>query len=175
MTIKDWIYLGITVASYIIAIIAGIYAKNKAKINKATAVGKTLDVVGQLATYAVHETESLDLENEQKRQAAVQIINQGLSWFGIKDVTPNTVNGAIEKAVNAMHLANDESAEPEIAKDVPADQLMKPTVENTAETQTKAAAGKTETADKDEQQSFANNGQLAKPKRQADNEVVKND
>lgn len=174
MTIKDWIYLGITIASYIIAVIAGVYAKDKAKINKATAVGKTLDVVGQLATYAVHETESLDLENEQKRQAAVQIINQGLSWFGIKDVTPNTVNGAIEKAVNAMHLANDESAEPEIAKDVPADQLMKPTIDNTAETQTKTAAGKSKAQDKPEQQIMANNGQPVEPERQADNEVVKN-
>ena len=133
MTIKDWIYLGITVASYIIAIIAGIYTKNRAKINKATAVGKTLDVVGQLATYAVHETESLDLENEQKRAAAVQIINQGLSWFGIKDVTPNTINGAIEKAVNAMHLANndDQSVEPlqpEIATNVPTNNLVQPTL-----------------------------------------------
>ena len=31
MTIKDWIYLGITVASYLLAIIAGVYAKDKAK------------------------------------------------------------------------------------------------------------------------------------------------
>lgn len=150
MTVKDWIYLGITVASYIIAIIAGIYTKNRAKINKATAVGKTLDVVGQLATYAVHETESLDLENEQKRQAAVQIINQGLSWFGIKDVTPNTVNGAIEKAVNAMHLANsdDQSVEPiqpEIAPNVPDKNLVQPTV----------------VPDKDEQQSLANSESMA--------------
>ena len=174
MTIKDWIYLGITVASYIIAIIAGIYAKNKAKINKATAVGKTLDVVGQLATYAVHETESLDLENEQKRQAAVQIINQSLSWFGIKDVTPNTINGAIEKAVNAMHLANsdDQSVEPiqpEIATDVPTNNLVQPTL----------------APDKSEQQNVANSESVVNQeqnqnlpgqnvKENATSEVVKN-
>lgn len=163
MTIKDWIYLGITVASYIIAIIAGIYAKNKAKINKATAVGKTLDVVGQLATYAVHETESLDLENKQKRQAAVQIINQGLSWFGIKDVTPNTVNGAIEKAVNAMHLANSddqpvEPIQPEITPNVPAKNLVQPTV----------------APDKSERQNVANSANTTVAEQNTTNEVVKN-
>lgn len=178
MTIKDWIYLGITVASYIIAIIAGIYTKNRAKINKATAIGKTLDVVGQLATYAVHETESLDLENEQKRAAAVQIINQGLSWFGIKDVTPNTVNGAIEKAVNAMHLANsdDQSVEPiqpEIVPNVPAKNLVQPTVANT-ETQTKDAAGSTLTPDKAEQQSLANSANTTVAEQNTTGEVVKN-
>lgn len=179
MTIKDWIYLGITVACYIIAVIAGVYARNKAKINKATAVGKTLDAVGQLASFAVHETERMDLENDQKRAAAVQIINQGLSWFGIKDVTPNTVNGAIEKAVNAMHLANGdyqlaEPLEPEIAKNVPTDQLMKPTVANDAETQTKDVAGKFRTQNKPEQQIVASNGQLAESEHQADNGVVTN-
>lgn len=163
MTIKDWIYLGITVASYIIAVIAGVYARNKAKINKATAVGKTLDIVGQLATYAVHETESLDLENEQKRQAAVQIINQGLSWFGIKDVTPNTVNGAIEKAVNAMHLANsdDKSVEPiqpEIVPNVPAKNLVQPTV----------------SPDKSERQNVANSVNAPVAEQNTTNEVVKN-
>lgn len=178
MTTKDWIYLGITVASYIIAIIAGIYAKNKAKINKATAVGKTLDAVGQLASFAVHETERMDLENDQKRAAAVQIINQGLSWFGIKDVTPNTINGAIEKAVNAMHLANndDQSVEPlqpEIVPNVPANNLVQPTVANT-ETQTKDAAGSTLTPDKSERQNVANSANTTVAEQNTTGEVVKN-
>lgn len=178
MTTKDWIYLGITVASYIIAIIAGIYAKNKAKINKATAVGKTLDAVGQLASFAVHETERMDLENDQKRAAAVQIINQGLSWFGIKDVTPNTINGAIEKAVNAMHLANndDQSVEPlqpEIVPNVPANNLVQPTVANT-ETQTKDAAGSTLTPDKSERQNVANSANTTVAEQNTTSEVVKN-
>lgn len=129
MSTKDWIELGIVIVSYALAIIAGVYAKNKAKINKTTAAGKALDLVGQLATYAVHETESMDLTNAQKRKAAVEIINQGLAWFGIKNVTPNTITGAIEKAVNAMHLANSvDPTESEIAKDVSADELLQPTV-----------------------------------------------
>lgn len=127
MTIKDWIYLAITVASWVIAVIAGIYAKDKQKINRATKMGQILDAVGKLATYAVHETEYSGMDNEDKREAAAEIINQGLNWFGIKDVTPQVVNGAIEKAVNAMHLANDDPGTPEVAKDVKAQDIVQPT------------------------------------------------
>lgn len=177
MTIKDWIYLGITVASYIIAIIAGIYARNKSKINTTTKAGQALDVLGKLATNAVHEAEYIGGSGQEKREFASEIITQGLSWFNIKGVTPNQINGAIERAVNAMNIANQDvkPTEPEIAKDVPADQLMKPAVENTAETQTKTAAGKSKAQDKPEQQIMANNGQPVEPEHQADNEVVKND
>ncbi|MFR4967906.1 MAG: phage holin [Lactobacillus kalixensis] len=128
MTITDWLYLITTVVCYILAIIAGVYTKEKAKINKTTAAGKAMDVVGQLAAYAVHETEHLGLDNEQKREVAAQIITQGLSHLGVKNVTANVVNGAIEKAVNAMHLANDgaENANGEIATDVPESEVLSP-------------------------------------------------
>ena len=127
MTIKDWIYFGITVASYAIAIIAGIYAKDKAKINRATRAGQALDVLGKLATNAVHEAEHTGMENEDKRKYASEVINQGLKWFGITDVTPALIDGAIEKAVNVIHLANDDS-EPadEIKQDVPASDVVQP-------------------------------------------------
>ena len=128
MTIKDWIYLGITVASYLLAIIAGVYARNKSKINTTTKAGQALDVLGKLATNAVHEAEYIGGSGQEKREFASEIITQGLSWFNIKGVTPNQVNGAIEKAVNAMNLANQDvkptepeiaKAEPEIAENVP--------------------------------------------------------
>lgn len=106
MTIKDWIYLGITVASYLLAIIAGIYAKDKAKINRTTHAGQALDAVGKLASYAVHEAEYTGMDDDKKRAFAAQVIQQGLSYMSIKSVTANVINGAIEKAVNAMHLAN---------------------------------------------------------------------
>lgn len=127
MTIKDWIYLGITIASYLLAIIAGVYAKDKAKINRATKSGQIMDTLGKLATYAVHEAEHTGMENEDKRKYASEVINQGLKWFGITDVTPALIDGAIEKAVNAMHLANDDS-EPadEIKQDVPASDVVQP-------------------------------------------------
>lgn len=135
MTIKDWIYLGITIASYIIAIIAGVYARNKSKINTTTKAGQALDVLGKLATNAVHEAEYIGGSGQEKREFASEIITQGLSWFGIKGVTPNQVNGAIEKAVNAMNLANQDvkptepeiaKAEPEIAENVPEKDIVQP-------------------------------------------------
>ncbi len=110
MTVKDWIYLAMTMGGYLVAVIAGLYAKNKAKINRATAAGKVLDVVGQLATYAVHEADHVDITNDSKRKYAVEVVAQGLSWLGIKNVTPIVINGAIEDAVNAMHLANSQQA-----------------------------------------------------------------
>ena len=135
MTIKDWIYLGITIANYIIAIIAGVYARNKSKINTTTKAGQALDVLGKLATNAVHEAEYIGGSGQEKREFASEIITQGLSWFGIKGVTPNQVNGAIEKAVNAMNIANQDvnptepevtKAEPEIAENVPEKDIVQP-------------------------------------------------
>ena len=110
MTVKDWIYLAMTIGGYLVAVIAGLYAKNKTKINKATAAGKAMDVVGQLATYAVHEADRVDMSNDSKRQYAAEVVTQGLSWLGIKGVTPIIVKGAVEDAVNAMHLANSQQA-----------------------------------------------------------------
>ena len=135
MTTKDWIYLGITVASYLLAIIAGVYARNKSKINTTTKAGQALDVLGKLATNAVHEAEYIGGSGQEKREFASEIITQGLSWFGIKGVTPNQVNGAIEKAVNAMNIANQDvnptesevtKAEPEIAENVPEKDIVQP-------------------------------------------------
>ena len=134
MTIKDWIYLGITVASYLLAIIAGVYARNKSKINTTTKAGQALDVLGKLATNAVHEAEYIGGSGQEKREFASEIITQGLSWFNIKGVTPNQVNGAIEKAVNAMNIANQDvkSAETEIAENVPEKDIVKSTEPATA-------------------------------------------
>ena len=134
MTIKDWIYLGITVASYLLAIIAGVYARNKSKINTTTKAGQALDVLGKLATNAVHEAEYIGGSGQEKREFASEIITQGLSWFGIKNVTPNQINGAIEKAVNAMNIANQDvkPTEPEIAENVPEKDIVKSTEPATA-------------------------------------------
>ncbi len=128
MTVKDWIYLGITIASYLLAIIAGVYARNKSKINTTTKAGQALDVLGKLATNAVHEAEYIGGSGQEKREFASEIITQGLSWFNIKGVTPNQVNGAIERAVNAMNIANQDvkPTEPEIAQNVPEKDIVQP-------------------------------------------------
>ena len=125
MTIKDWIYLGITIASYLIAIIAGVYTRNKSKINTTTKAGQALDVLGKLANNAVHEAEYIGGSGQEKREFASQIIVQGLSWFGIKNVTPNQINGAIERAVNAMNNAK-KDIEPEVAVNVPEEEIVQP-------------------------------------------------
>lgn len=129
MTTKDWIYLGITIASYLLAIIAGVYARNKSKINTTTKAGQALDVLGKLANNAVHEAEYIGGSGQEKREFASEIITQGLSWFNIKGVTPNQVNGAIERAVNAMNIANQDvkQTEPEIAENVPEKDIVQPT------------------------------------------------
>lgn len=128
MTTKDWIYLSITVVSYLLAIIAGVYARNKSKINTTTKAGQALDVLGKLATNAVHEAEYIGGSGQEKREFASEIIKQSLSWFGIKGVSSSEVNGAIEKAVNAMNIANQDvkPTEPEIAQNVPEKDIVQP-------------------------------------------------
>lgn len=108
MTVKDWIYLTMTLGGYLVAVIAGVYAKDKAKINRAVAAGKAMDVVGQLATYAVHEAERMEMDGPRKRQLAVKAVSEGLDMLGIKGVTPIVINGAIEDAVAAMNAASKE-------------------------------------------------------------------
>ena len=151
MTIKDWIYLGITVASYIIAMIAGVYARNKAKINRTTRAGQAYDVLGKIATNAVHEVEFLGGTSKEKRQMGYELINQALHYMGINDVTANMIYGALEKAVAAMHLADAEEMEkdPAVAQDVdekdvlqPVDQLPKPETPTPADTKDVTANGK---------------------------------
>lgn len=151
MTIKDWIYLGITIASYIIAAIAGVYARNKAKINRTTRAGQAYDVLGKIATNAVHEVEFLGGTSKEKRQMGYELINQALHYMGINDVTANMIYGALEKAVAAMHLADAEEMgkDPAVAQDVdekdvvqPVDQLPKPESSVQADTKDVTANGK---------------------------------
>ena len=115
-------------ASYLLAIIVGMYTKDKAKINRATRAAQALDIVGKLATNAVHEAEHVVGSDQEKREFASEVITQGLARFGIKEVTPNAVIGAIEKAVNAMNIANKDvkPAEPEIAQNVPEKDIVQP-------------------------------------------------
>lgn len=113
MEIKDWIYLAMTVGGYLVAVIAGLYAKNKAKINTTTAAGKAVDIVGQLATYAVHEAEKLGTDGDSKKQFAVEAVTQALGFLGVKGITPIMVQGAVEDAVKGMKLADQALADKE--------------------------------------------------------------
>ncbi|GAA3630041.1 hypothetical protein GCM10022297_06110 [Lactobacillus hamsteri] len=70
MTIKDWIYIAIACLSYLVGIVAVIYARDKGKINKATRIGQVLDWLGKIATNAVHEAEFLGGTGSEKHEFA---------------------------------------------------------------------------------------------------------
>ena len=103
---KTLIDVGLTLGWVLIAVGAALYGKNKAKINRATAAGKVLSVVGELATFAVHEAEHIGSSGDSKRQYAVSAVTQALDFLGIKGVTPVMINGAVEDAVRGMKIAN---------------------------------------------------------------------
>lgn len=126
MTIKDWFDLLGLLIGVVLTVVATLYSKDKAKINHATRAGQLIDVVGKLATYAVHEADHEDLNNEQKRDFAVELVTQALSRMGITSVTDQMIKGAIEKAVNTMHLANGVDTTDEIATDVPDSNIVSP-------------------------------------------------
>lgn len=106
MSTKTWIDLAITLGWLIVAIGAAVYGKYKAKINKATAAGKAITIVGELATFAVQEAEKLGTDGDSKKQFAVEAVTQALGFLGIKNITPIMVQGAVEDAVKGMKLAD---------------------------------------------------------------------
>ena len=113
MSTKTWIDLAITLGWLIVAIGAAVYGKYKSKINKATAAGKAITIVGELATFAVQEAEKLGTDGDSKKQFAVEAVTQALGFLGIKNITPIMVQGAVEDAVKGMKLADQALADKE--------------------------------------------------------------
>jgi LL-H family phage holin len=79
--------------------------KEAAKDNQAAQT--TIDVINKVATYVVHELQTGNLDNAQKRKAAIDAITSTLHTLGLKDVSRDVIAGAVESAVSAMHLAWD--------------------------------------------------------------------
>lgn len=77
--------------------------KEAAKDNQAAQT--TIDVINKVATYVVHELQTGNLDNAQKRKAAIDQITSTLHVLGLKDVSHDVIAGAVEAAVSAMHLA----------------------------------------------------------------------
>lgn len=113
MSIKEMIDLALTLGWLIIAIGAAAYGKSKAKINKTTAAGKAVTIVGELATFAVQEAEKLGTDGDSKKQFAVEAVTQALGFLGVKGITPIMVQGAVEDAVKGMKLADQALADKE--------------------------------------------------------------
>jgi LL-H family phage holin len=87
--------------------------KEAAKDNQAAQT--TIDVINKVATYVVHELQTSNLDNAQKRKAAIDQITSTLHVLGLKDVSRDVIAGAVESAVSAMHLAWDKEAAVSIA------------------------------------------------------------
>lgn len=81
--------------------------KEAAKDNQAAQT--TIDVINKVATYVVHELQTGNLDNAQKRKAAIDAITSTLHTLGLKDVSRDVIAGAVETAVSAMHLAWDQT------------------------------------------------------------------
>lgn len=143
MTIKDWLYLAVTICFYGVTYIAYLYTKSKAKINKATTLGKIQDIMGKKAEVAVHVAEDAGLDsNDDKHQFAKDLLIQSLHAMEINNFTSQELDGLIKVAVQAMHLAwAEEDTEPdtndEIKANVPVGDVVKPqpVVEPTETTQ----------------------------------------
>ena len=129
MTIKDWLDLGLNIGIYVVALVAAVYTKNQAKINKATRAGKVQDLLGSYAKKAVYLAEDAGLDsNDAKHQYAKELIVQALSWAGIKGVTVGMIDGAIKTAVSAKNLAYDTVGvdDPGLGYDVDDKDVLKP-------------------------------------------------
>lgn len=97
--------------------------KEDAKDNQAAQT--TIDVINKVATYVVHELQTGNLDNSQKRKAAIDAITSTLHTLGLKDVSRDVIAGAVESAVSAMHLAWDKetvtnTAPINVSADIPA-------------------------------------------------------
>lgn len=131
MTIKDWLYLAITICFYGVTYVAYIYTKSKAKINKATTLGKIQDIMGKKAECAVHLAEDAGLDsNDDKHQFAKDLLVQWSHTIGL-NLTSQELDGLIKVAVAAMHLAwaesdTDPDTSDEVKTDVPAGDVVKP-------------------------------------------------
>jgi len=101
----------VLVIALIVVLVIGIGAfvyveKNRAKIVKSGELGKAVvETVERLATVAVHQVDSLDLDNADKKAQAVQLVKDTANELGIANLNDAYISGAIELAVSAMHLA----------------------------------------------------------------------
>lgn len=101
-----WLLVAVIVV-VIIGIGAFIYIeKNRAKLVKSGEFGKAVvETIERLAAAAVHQVDSLDLDNEAKKAEAIAFVKGTAKDLGITNLNDAYISGAIELAVSAMHLA----------------------------------------------------------------------
>lgn len=108
MSLTNWFDLIIAIGTVVLAVVASLYLRYKAKIDTKTAAGKVFDVIGKLAVWAVNEAEFSGMAGDEKREYAAEIITEQLQRKGITGITKSTVYGAIQAAWKAADFNHGE-------------------------------------------------------------------
>ena len=106
MNTSTMINLISAIAIVVVFIAYLIIESNRAKLIASGSLGEsTVYMVEKLANMAAHELEDTDMDNADKKQAAVKFITDNATKFGINNLDTKMVSGAVEAAVGTMHLA----------------------------------------------------------------------
>lgn len=118
----------ISAAAIVVLFIAYfIIEANRTKLIASGSLGEsTVYMVEKLANMAAHELEDTDMDNADKKQAAVKFITDNAAKFGINNLDAKMVSGAVEAAVGTMHLAYAGSNTIKQAADVISDMKSEP-------------------------------------------------
>lgn len=101
----EQVYINAIVAilTILLCTFSGWYAKHTAQVKKLeaknNAAGKSIDVLGKLATYAVDLMETTGNDGETKLAGALAFVKSGLQTVGINNISTDMMQGAIETAV----------------------------------------------------------------------------
>lgn len=101
----EQIYINAVVAilTILLCTFSGWYAKHTAQVKKLeaknNAAGRSIDILGKLATYAVDLMETTGNDGETKLNGALAFVKSGLQTVGINNITTDMMKGAIETAV----------------------------------------------------------------------------
>ena len=101
----EQVYINAIVAilTILLCTFSGWYVKHTAQVKKLevknAAAGKSIDILGKLATYAVDLMETTGNDGETKLNGALAFVKSGLQTVGINNFSTDMMKGAIETAV----------------------------------------------------------------------------
>ena len=101
----EQVYINAIVAilTILLCTFSGWYVKHTTQVKKLevknAAAGRSIDVLGKLATYAVDLMETTGNDGETKLAGALAFVRSGLQTVGINNVSTDMMQGAIETAV----------------------------------------------------------------------------
>ena len=101
----EQIYINAVVAilTILLCTFSGWYVKHTAQVKKLeaknNAAGRSIDILGKLATYAVDLMETTGNDGDTKLAGALAFVKSGLQTVGINNISTDMMQGAIETAV----------------------------------------------------------------------------